>query len=152
MGEFQVKKVSIILIMVFITALFFMGCSKSEPDAQKQPTVESSVSNKSDKISAGAQARFEDLKTEYISRAKDAISDYNDKLETLQLKKEGAPEILQKPIEASLKFALEKKDILTEQLTKIENADETNFEKEKTAMSKALLDAEKAYEDLKSQF
>jgi len=51
-----------------------------------------------------------------------------------------------------MKIALEKKDILSEQLKKLQNADENTFEIEKTAMVKALNDAEMAYEDLKSQF
>jgi len=147
-----VKNIFIILIMIMVSALFYMGCSKSEPDNQKQPAVESSASNDKYKISAGAQARFDDLKNEYVIRVKDAISDFDQRIETLQIKKGGAPEVLLKPIEASMKIALEKKDILSEQLKKLQNADENTFEIEKTAMVKALNDAEMAYEDLKSQF
>ncbi len=146
------KKVIIIFVMVMITAIFYSGCGKSDQESQKQSANENSASSERYKISALAEARFDDLKNDYLTKVKTKIDDINQKIEALQLKKKGAPESLLEPIEASLKIAIEKNEVLAKQFTKLENADENNFAVEKTAMVKALSDAEKAYEELKLEF
>lgn len=146
------KNNSIILIMIMITAIFYFGCGKSEQENKKQPTTESATPNERHKISTSAEARFDDLKSNYLTKVKTEIDDLNKNIETLKLKKEGAPESLLEPIETSLKIAIEKNEVLAKQFTKLENVDEDNFTIEKTAMIKALSDAKKAYEELKLEF
>ena len=138
--------------MIMITAIFYFGCGKSEQENKKQPTTESAASNERHKISTSAEARFDDLKSDYLTKVKTKIDDLNHKIDALQLKKEGAPKSLLESIEASLKIAIEKKEELAKQFTKLENSDEDNFAVEKTAMAKALSDAKKAYEELKLEF
>ncbi len=146
------KNFIILITMLLITCLFYSGCGKSEQESNKDQAVENTANNSSGKMSVSAQARFDDLKKDYIAKAKSATSELNDQVRALQQKKKGAPESLQEPIEAYMKIAVDKNAELAKQLRKLENCDEEDYPVEKTAMEKAIIDARSAYEDLKSQF
>jgi predicted transcriptional regulator len=146
------KSVNIIILVLILTTLFYTGCSKSDQESQNQPEVESSASSDPYKISSGTEARFEDLRAEYISKVKTRVTDLNDRIEALQQKKQGAPKELHEEIDKALKSAIEKKDTLNKQFKKLESVSEDNFEIEKTIFTKALNDAENALVDLRASF
>jgi len=151
-GKKLMKSLHIIILMLLLTTLFYTGCSKSEQESQNQPAVESSASSDRYKISSGAEARFEDLRAEYMKKVETRVTDLNDRVEALQQKKLGAPKELHEEIDRALKSAIEKKYTLNKQFKKLETVSEDNYEIEKTTLAKALNDAEKALADLRAAF
>jgi len=146
------KKILFIMVMVIITAFIYVGCSKSDQKTKKQPKTEITENNIPDRFASTQRGTFDDIKKNYLKNVKDKIDVFNKKIETLQLKQKGAPSELQNSIEKSMEYALEKKEVLEKQFTKLENADERTFGVEKTALTTALDEADKAYDDLVSKF
>ena len=146
------KRILSMLGIIVIIALLCVGCGKSEQESQKETETTNETNPDLSKYSTSSQQSFGVMKADYLKSFKTKLEDLSKRIETLQLKKEGAPPALQVPIEAALKIAVEKNSLLSDQFTNLENADEKAFSSEKTKMNELISGAEKAYENLRSQF
>jgi hypothetical protein len=152
------KSGSYVTLMILpMLALLAIGCGgeSAKTDAtsgEKVAETKEKTGNAGEEAINNAEAAFESLKGEYVSKAQGLVSSWKDKLTDLDGKKTSLPELAQKPLEEPFKTVMDKNDELKDGLGDLKSAGEDTFDEKKAAFEKVTGELESSYESMLGMF
>lgn len=110
-----------------LTALFVIGCSKSDDDSAATTDKATKSAAETPAAAGDATDTFERAKAAYISTVRTAMDDWNQKITALEEKKNALPELAQAPVNAPMQELLDMRDVLGQKIESLENSTEESY-------------------------
>ncbi|MDF1545840.1 MAG: hypothetical protein P1R58_12170 [bacterium] len=139
------SKLSLALLILSLLALLAAGCGK---EADKTEGAEDEVTETASDMASA----FDSVKEKYLVDAEKMVMEWNDKVSSLEEKKNALPELTQKPLEEPLKAVMASKATMDEKFNDLKGAGEENFDEQKAAFEGSVVELKTGYENLMGMF
>jgi len=151
------SKLYLALLVTPILALLAIGCGgegeKTEiPSNEKIEETTEDAGAPVDEMVEETKNEFESLKEEYIKKAEKLMSSWDDKLSSLEEKKNSLPGITSKPLEEPYKAVMNSKTELDHKFSDLKDAGEDTFNEKKNAFEGSLEELTSGYGNLLGMF
>lgn len=147
------SKFNLTLIAALVFALLVIGCGEEgdTTETQSSEATEAAGAIVDEAIEEAADA-FAALKEEYLAGAANIVFDWDGKISSLEEKKNGLPELAQKPLEEPLKAVMDSKAALDSKYDDLKGAGEDTFNEKKDAFEGSVGELKTGYESLMGMF